>query len=69
MRLAVTVAWRTANYSRAKKMPSLKSELRKLQRKPRRGKRQSAEEQITIMRIFSAGMNAANAKREKRKRR
>ena len=58
MQIAVTAAWFTANYTRAKRLPSLKAELRKLKRKSRRGKRQSAEEQIAIMKMVGAGIDA-----------
>lgn len=58
-RLAVMTAWHTANFSRAgKKMPNLETALRRIRRKRRRGKRQTAEEQIAIMKMFSAGIDA-----------
>ncbi len=63
MQLAVTGAWYNANYQATgrsgKKLPQLKDELRKLRGKPQsRGKRQSAEEQIAIMKMHGAAINA-----------
>ena len=49
-------AWYSVAYSRTKRLPSLKSELRKLRRKPRRP--QSAAEQIAIFKMHSAGIDA-----------
>ena len=63
MQLAVTGAWYGANYQATvrsgKRLPPLKGELRKLRGKPlSRGKRQSAEEQIAILKMHGASLAA-----------